>query len=207
MTSTSETKSRILDVAETLFGDQGLERVSVRDITDAAKVNVAAINYHFGSKEDLIAAVFERRLAPLNIARLKLLDEMEAVAGSKPVAVEEIVRAFIQPAVTCCVSSAPASGSAFARIMGRCLAETRPEVEALLQEQFAPVAARFEKALMKALPKLSRSDVYWRLKFTFGALHHWLLTREKFIPKWADRTTVDEQVRKLIAFTAAGFRA
>jgi hypothetical protein len=91
--------------------------------------------------------------------------------------------------------------------MGRCLAETRPDVETLLREQFAPVAARFEKALMKALPQLSRSDVYWRLKFTFGALHHWLMTREKFIPSWADKTTFEEQVSKLITFAAAGFKA
>jgi hypothetical protein len=60
---------------------------------------------------------------------------------------------------------------------------------------------------MKACPQRSRSDVYWRLKFTFGALHHWLLTREKFIPSWAEKSTVDDQVRKLITFTAAGFRA
>jgi AcrR family transcriptional regulator len=194
----------MLDVAEALFGEQGVDRVSVRDITEAAKVNVASVNYHFGSKEELIAAVFERRLGPLNTERLRLLDEVEEKAGGNGIPVEKILESFVHPALKCCEES---GNSAFARLMGRCLAETRPEVEALLREQFAPVAARFEKALMKACPQLSRSDVYWRLKFTFGALHHWLLTREKFIPSWAEKSTVDDQVRKLITFTAAGFRA
>jgi AcrR family transcriptional regulator len=206
MTSASETKHRVLEVAESLFGELGVDRVSIRDITEAAKVNVAAVNYHFGSKEELIAAVFERRLAPLNSERLRLLDQVEAKSGTSGPSVEQILEAFVHPALRCCQENAN-SNSAFARLLGRCLAETRPEVEVLLREQFAPVAARFEKALMKACPHLPRSDVYWRLKFTFGALHHWLMTREKFIPNWAEKTSVDDQVSKLITFTAAGFRA
>lgn len=217
MTTTPETKDRILDVAERLFGEEGLDRVSIRDVTERAEVNVAAINYHFGSKEELIAAVFARRLGPLNSARLQMLAEMEDEAGDKGLPVEKIMEAFILPAVACCnrtahagtahAGSSHAGGAAFAKLLGRCLAETRPEVESLLREQFAPMATRFEKALMKALPQMSRSDVYWRLKFTFGALHHWLLTREKFVPAWAEKATTEEQARKLITFTATGFRA
>lgn len=74
-------------------------------------------------------------------------------------------------------------------------------------KQFEPVAERFERALTKALPHLSRSDVYLRMKFAFGALHHWLLTRDRFVPAWQEATTVEAQVRKLIAFTAGGFRS
>src|SRR5687768_10493940 len=157
MTSTPETKDRILDVAEQLFGEEGLDRVSVRDVTERAEVNVAAINYHFGSKEELIAAVFARRLAPLNSARLQTLTEMEEEANGKGLPVEKIMEAFILPAVACCNKSSHAGGAAFAKLLGRCLAETRPEVESLLREQFAPMATRFEKALMKALPQMSRS--------------------------------------------------
>jgi len=210
-----ETKDRILNVAEELFGEEGIDRVSVRDVTEKAGVNVAAINYHFGSKEELIAAVFARRLGPLNEARLELLTRAEEEAGAGGPSVERILESFILPAVMCCKGGAENGGSdggaggaaaAFAKLLGRCLAETRPEVESLLKEQFQLIVARFEKALMKALPELSRSDVYWRLKFTFGALHHWLVTRGKFLPEWTDETTVDEQVRKLIKFTVAGFR-
>ena len=204
--ATTNTRARILDVAEKLFSEEGVDRVSVRDVTEKAEVNVAAINYHFGSKEDLVTSVFERRLAPLNEARLKLLGEFEKAAGAKSVPVEKILEAFVLPAINCCPTSNGESGAAFAKLLGRCLAETKPEVESYLKEQFAPVIERFERALMKALPKLTRADVFWRLKFTFGALHHWLLTREKCIPSWAESASVEEQVKELIQFTAAGFR-
>lgn len=206
MTNASDTKSRILDIAEELFGDQGVERVSIRDITEAAEVNLAAVNYHFGSKEDLIEAVFERRLAPLNEARLAALNEVERGAGGKAPQVEEVLAAFIRPTLVCCVAPSM-GGGAFAKLLGRSLAETRPEVEAFLRKQFAPLAARFESAFLKALPHLTREEIFWRMKFTFGALHHWLLTRNKFLPPCAEKTTFEEQTTKLIKFTAAGFRA
>lgn len=202
MRSVRDTRTRILDTAEHLFGEQGLERVSIRDITERAKVNVAAINYHFGGKDDLIAAVFERRLTPLNAARLEMLAEAERKAGRRAPAVEAIVEALVIPSMKCCAGES----SALPKLMGRCLTETRPETEAFLMKQFEPMAQRFRKAFQSALPRLSEADVYWRMKFAFGALHHWLLTHDRFIPGWAERSPVEAQVRKLIGFIAAGFR-
>src|SRR5258706_5348329 len=98
---TPDTRSRILDVAEELFGEHGLDRVSIRDITTKAKVILAAINYHFGSKEDLIAAVFERRVVPVNEARLAALDEVEKAAGKKGPKLEAILESFIRPSLQC----------------------------------------------------------------------------------------------------------
>lgn len=200
------TKTRILDVAEELFGEQGLDRVSIRDITEAATVNLAAVNYHFGGKFELIAEVFQRRLRPVNEARLVALDLVEKKSASKALKVEAILEAFIQPAIDCCQGDEKGS-KAFAKLFGRCLAETNPEIEDLLRRQFEPLVERFEKALIRALPHLSRADVFWRLKFTFGALHHWMLTKDKFIPAWAVKTDLDQQSGKLIAFAAAGFQA
>jgi AcrR family transcriptional regulator len=80
MKEVKDTRLRILDVAEELFGEHGFDRVSIRDITKKARVNLAAINYHFGSKEDLIAAIFERRVVPVNEARLAALDAVERTA-------------------------------------------------------------------------------------------------------------------------------
>ena len=200
------TRSRILDVAEELFGEEGLDRVSVRDITKRAKANLAAIYYHFGSKEDLIAAVFERRVVPVNEARLAALAAVEKSAGKKRPKLEAILEAFIRPAIQCSLK-APKGGVAFSKLFGRCLSEPSPEVEALLKRQFEPLAERMNASLIKALPHLSRSEVFWRMKFTFGALHHWLLTRDKFLPDWLENIDVEEQARKLISYAAAGFRA
>ena len=206
MKQPSDTRSRILDVAEELFGERGLDRVSIRDITRKAKVNLAAINYHFGSKEDLIAAVFERRVVPVNEARLAALGKVEKLAGKRIPKLEAILEAFIRPALQ---SSLKASkgGTAFSKLFGRCLSEPSPEVEALLKRQFEPLVDRMESALQKALPHLSRSEIYWRMKFTYGALHHWLLTKDKFRPDWVEEVDVETQTQKLISFAAAGFRA
>src|SRR5262245_37737645 len=146
MNEKKDTRARVLDVAEELFGEQGLDRVSIRDITRVAKVNLAAINYHFGSKEDLIAAVFERRVVPLNEARLAALELVEKTAGTRSPKLEDILAAFICPALQ---SSLQASngGTAFAKLFGRCLSEPSPQVEALLKKQFEPLAERMQAAL------------------------------------------------------------
>jgi AcrR family transcriptional regulator len=200
-----DTRSRILDVAEELFGEQGFDRVSIRDITRQARVNLAAINYHFGAREDLIAAVFERRVVPVNQARIAALDKVEKSARKNP-KLEDILDAFIRPAVQCSFGT-PKGEKAFSKLFGRCLSEPNPEIETLLKRQFEPLRKRLEAALMKALPRLSRSDIFWRMKFTFGALHHWLLTRERFLPAWLEKVDVEAQIQKLISFAAAGFRA
>ncbi len=205
MKQSKDTRSRILDVAEELFSEQGFDRVSVRDITKMAQVNLAAINYHFGSKEDLIAAIFEREFVPVNEARLAALDAVQR-SGKKDPKLEEILEAFIRPTVRSSIGK-PKDGKAFTKLFGRCLSEPSPEIEALLKRQFEPLVERMDAALMKALPHLSRSDIFWCMKFTFGALHHWLLTKDRFLPAWLEEIEVEDQIQKLISFSAAGFRA
>ena len=80
-------------------------------------------------------------------------------------------------------------------------------IEALLKRQFDPLVEVLHSLLLKALPHLSRTDIFWRMKFTFGALHHWLLTKDTFLPEWLEETDVEEQTQKLISFAAAGFRS
>ena len=93
------TKDRILDAAESLFMEHGFEATSLRSITAAAGVNLAAVNYHFGSKEELFQAVLTRRLDPMNQERLDLLSALERAAAPRPVACEQILSAMFVPAV------------------------------------------------------------------------------------------------------------
>src|SRR3954469_18766754 len=137
--SLPDTKSRILDIAENLFSEQGLDRVSVRDITEAAKVNIAAVSYHFGGKDELITAVFERRISPVNQARVAALDQLDSRNKKQPAKVEEIMEAFIRPAVDC--GEGDEQGArVFGKLFGRCLAETQPALEEWLRKQFLPVS-------------------------------------------------------------------
>jgi len=205
MRTSIDTRSRILDVAEELFGEEGFDRVSIRDITKKARVNLAAINYHFGSKEDLITAIFERRVVPVNKARLEALEAIQQSSKKGP-SLEAILEAFIRPTVDSSFAT-PKGGSGFSKLVGRCLSEPNPGVEKLLKRQFEPLIERFDAALMKSMPNLSSSEIFWCMKFTFGALHHWHLTKDRFFPSWLEEVGVEQQIQKLIAFAAAGFRA
>src|SRR5207245_5719134 len=105
----------------------------------------AAINYHFGSKEDLIVAVFERRVVPVNEARLAALDAVEQAAGKKRPQLEAILDAFIRPALQRSLQ-APKSERAFSKLFGRCLSEPSPEVEALLKKQLDRKSTRLNSS-------------------------------------------------------------
>ena len=96
----SETKTRILDAAESLFMEHGFEGTSLRAITAGAKVNLAAVHYHFGSKEELFQSVLARRLDPVNRARLEWLTRLEAAASPSPLPCERVLTAFLMPALT-----------------------------------------------------------------------------------------------------------
>src|SRR5215831_9198540 len=93
----ADTKDLILDAAEKLFAEKGFDATSLREITAAANVNLAAVNYHFQSKEALIAAVFARRMRPITAARLEALGRLENEANGQPVPVEKVLEAFIAP--------------------------------------------------------------------------------------------------------------
>jgi AcrR family transcriptional regulator len=112
-----DTKSRILDAAETLFIECGYEAMSLRQITSRAEVNLAAVNYHFGSKESLIHAMLSRRLDRLNQERLKLLDRFDQMLGAR-LTCEHVLGAMFIPALR--LSRDPrAGGKAFLRLLGR----------------------------------------------------------------------------------------
>jgi AcrR family transcriptional regulator len=208
------TKEKILDAAEKLFAMRGLNNVPMRDITQEAGVNVAAINYHFGSKDGLITAVFDRRLAPLNQARMAALDIVEAAAGKNSPNLEDILGAFIRPVVELAMN--PKLGAiTFTGLMGRCFSEPGERLNQIMQKHFEKLVGRFHAAMLRAIPTLSREEVFWRMHFTNGALHNSLLTMEKPLPEWLSNVVdakdyhldSESQVRRLVAFAAAGLRA
>ena len=203
----AETHTCILDVAERLFAEHGLERVSIRDIIQTANLNLGAINYHFGTKQQLIAAIFKRRLIPLDQERLRLLDAAETAAGAKAPKLEDVLEAFIRPAVQHAMDSEQGS-AVFRKLMARCFMEANPELETLLHSHFGPVVHRFDTALMRAMPQLTRQELFWRMHLTIGALHHSLLVLDK-APPGAPKihANVEDYVQWLVAFCAAGFRA
>ena len=204
----AETRGRVLDAAERLFAERGIEAVSIRDITRAAKANLAAINYHFGTKQELVAEIFSRRLTPLSRERLALLDEVERKAGGKPARLEDILEALFRPAVE--QSFVCAHGNkAFMQLFGRCLSEPSAAVEHLIHRHFETTIRRFNAALLRALPKLPEQELFWRISFIGGAMHHALLIcgKPSLMPTGMHkRLNAEELIQRLIAFAAAGLR-
>src|SRR6478752_3282958 len=97
--ASADTKTRILDVAEGLFMEHGFKATSLRQLTSAAGVNLAAVNYHFGSKEELFQSVLTRRLDPMNQERIELLERLEREAAGRPMSVEKILSSMLIPAL------------------------------------------------------------------------------------------------------------
>ncbi len=163
------TRDRILDAAERLLGKNGPDATSLREITSAAGVNLAAVNYHFQSKDALIRAVIDRRVDPLVRRRLEMLDEAEAEAGSRPVPIERLIDVFLIP-----VLELQKTCPDFTPLMARMYTEPRL-LEEIVQKHLSTFGQRFLAALHKGLPELSPQDVIWRITFAVGSLMHVML--------------------------------
>jgi len=190
------TKGRLLEATENLVAEKGFDAVSVRDITGLAKANVAAVNYHFGSREGLLAAVLEHRMKPLAEERIANLASLGEDHG-----VRELLQAWVSPLVSLLVFSGLPE-LAYCRVMGRCM-------EMLASPAF-PEAAKASRAvdekllesLEKCIPLMSRQEIEWRLHFVTGALIHALVhgasIQDQYrltvaVEQWVDAATMSFQ--------------
>jgi len=203
----TDTKQRLLDAAEALFAARGCHATSVRAITRKAGANLAAVGYHFGSKEALIQAVIDRRLTPLNqerLARLEAVVETAATAG-RPPAVAAILRAFIEPTVH--FRTSDPKGRDFIAFVARLVHEPEPGAQGHFFARMHPVFERYVQALCVALPEVAPEVVQWRFHFCIGAMAHTLFVA--VAPPFPDHPTPDEVdgdhlVALLIPFLTAG---
>jgi len=196
LTASLTTCDRILDAAEQLFAEEGFHATSLRQITQAAEVNLAAVNYHFGSKQALILAVFRRRLDALNKARLERLEQ--SLSDEQAPDLEEILDAFIVPALALTHGSAE-NGHPFMRILMRAFADRDDQLHRALSAEYAHVMRRFAGAIATALPGVEEKQLRRQLDFIVGALTH---TMSECSAKDA-RAIADD----LVQFAAAGLRS
>lgn len=201
------TKERILDASERLFAERGLAGTSLRSITAAAEANLAAVHYHFGSKEELLRALFARRLEPLNRERLAHLDRCEA--GPRAPSLEAILDAFVGPPLRLGLDPRKGWGS-FMRLLGRISTEPGEAWRDLFYGQFEEVRRRFARALARALPGHPPADLAWRLHFAVGVLSGTLADPRRiefFSEGICDASEPEEVLRAMVPFLAAGLRA
>lgn len=205
-----ETRARILEAAEGLFIEHGLEGTSMRMITGRAGVNLAAVNYHFGSKESLIREMFAQRVEALNRRRLEALDRSVAQARhvGRAVRPSEILEAFFQPALELAADT-DHGGHRFMRLLGRTHTETSPFMRRFLAELYGDTLQRFLAALCGSLPGVPREEILWRFYFMMGATSYAVAGMDnlQIFGGRLDQPDPAELIPRLMAFLLAGLRA
>jgi len=210
---TVDTRERILDAAEHLFMAHGYEGTSMRQITGEASVNLAAVNYHFGSKESLMQEVFRRRLDWLNDERMRVLNALEAEAAGKPLKPSLIVDGFFGTLLRM-ADDDERGGVTFLRLLGRTLTDPSEFIRTFLAHEYASVVDRYKEALFKALPDVPKAEIVWRFHFMLGATSYAIAGTDalRLVTDWqiedADSTDrLDRLVPRLMSFLLGGLRA
>jgi AcrR family transcriptional regulator len=205
--NTPATRERLLDAAERLFATRGFDGTSLREVTAAASANVAAIHYHFGSKEELLRAVLSRIVAPVNSERLRLLEKAEADAAPGAPSVEAILGAFLAPDLEV-IRDLGERGAVVTRFMGRSYTEPSDLVRRMVGEQFGELGQRFHRALCRAVPDVPPDEVYWRLMAVVAVITYMLAAQgDGGSSSLLDPNDLDGTLRRLAAFLAPGLRA
>lgn len=204
------TKDRILDAAEVQFARDGFHFASLRSITAEADVNLAAVNYHFGSKEALLEEVLKRRLIPLNAIRKERLEAVCAQAenaGRAPTP-EAVLAAFIEPTIQFCCKEPGAEN--FSTLVGRAITEPDDTIRNVFIHHVMPLFLFFFELLQKSLPTLKADTVFWKLHFALGATTHTMriFGNLDLLPEGLNRDIdVDQLVDELMTFVIAGVKS
>ena len=202
------TKNKILDAAESLFADKGFNGTSLREITSLAEVNLAAVNYHFGSKKELIKAVMSRymnELSPNLQASLLVICQQE----TKP-SLNEVFSAFIDPLLSLNVFRENGTSN-FLQLLGRGYTDSQGFLRWFLTTQYPEVITNFVTAVQRAYPELSAEDIFWRLHFTMGTVIFTMSSSDALMDiaksDFEQNVDIADVIRKVIPFVAAGVGA
>lgn len=202
-----DARARLIDTAERLFAERGVEGVSIREITREAGVNVAAVHYHFGSKDALLHAVLDRNIEPLTARRGELLDAALAAADGAPLSVEQLLEAFLRPDLET-INALRERAPIVARFIGRTYGSPSPELAAFIEEQFAVDRERFYRELGRALPHLDAEEIDWRMRCIVGVIVALFgQATPAGVPGPFETGDVEATLHRLVAFCASALRA
>jgi AcrR family transcriptional regulator len=207
-----DTRQRILDAAEELFMQHGFEGASMRMVTGSAEVNLAAVNYHFGSKEELMQAVLRRRLEVINRERMRLLDEAEAKAGGEPLKPSVIIDCFFGTLLRVAADQ-KAGGGTFLRLLGRTVTDPSHFIRTFMATEYADVLERYKEAMFRSLPHVPKAEIVWRFHFMLGATSYAIAGTDTLhlVTDWQLEEGAVEQDKhllpRLMSFMLGGLRA
>ncbi len=202
-----QTPDRILATAEEMFAEQGYWGVSLRSITRASGVNIAAIHYHFGSKQELLERIFEKRCGPMNEDRLRLLADCREGAGRPPL-LEQILEAYLRPSFIW--PSDPDGARRFLRLRAVLSHEHETLAADLISRHFNEISRSFVEAVAAVLPDCSEEEIFWRFQFLLAAQYYTLSNPGRIVilsKGKCDPEDAEASLRHMVPFCAAVFRA
>ncbi|GGD04344.1 TetR/AcrR family transcriptional regulator [Halopseudomonas salina] len=206
----SDTVERILDAAEQLFAEKGFAETSLRLITSKAGVNLAAVNYHFGSKKALIQAVFVRFLNPFVSSLEQELDRHQQQGSASQLTLEQLLEMLVRQALTV----KPRSGNdlaIFMRLLGLAFSQSQGHLRKYLAEVYGKVFQRYMQLVFTAAPQLPPTELFWRVHFMLGSAA-FTMSSMKALRAIAEaefdtQTGIDQVLKLMVPFLAAGMRA
>jgi AcrR family transcriptional regulator len=205
-----DTVTRILDAAEELFAEHGFAETSLRTITARADVNLAAVNYHFGSKKALIQAVFVRFLGPFYKLVESSLDSHEQAHPDTILSIEDILR-FVARAMASVTQGDRNRLAIFMRLLGLAYNQGQGHLRKFLQSEYRSLFRRVMALITKATPDLQPVERFWRFHFMLGSAAFTLSSMENLRAivehDFDTKCTEEEVVGYLLPFLAAGIRA
>jgi len=206
--STLSTKERILNSTEKLIAENGFGELSIRKISQLAHTNLAAINYHFGNKQQLIDQVLERRLNNLFDIRKSMLDELNQGDPNKVCNLEQILHAFIAPALFM-INDEHQGGRIFMKVLARAYAEQSDALHDLMKDRYTPIIKEFAEAIGLSCPELPRETIFWRFHFIIGALTYTMghFGATSIARQMPESVYFEKSVAELIEFAKAALRS
>jgi AcrR family transcriptional regulator len=201
------TRQVILDAAERCLAVGDFDGVSLRTISEVAGVDIALVNYHFGSKESLVEEVTERRAREVHDARVLALEEARHAAGTAPPDVKAVVTAFLDPWLKR-IASSDTGWQSYNRLL--CQLTMMPKYLPLVSKLLDPTALHFINALRVALPKANPESIYWGYMFLLGAVVQIMAGTgriENLSRGLCTTEDINAAMREIVPFVCQGLRA
>ncbi len=204
-----KTRILLLNTAERLFGQNGVTTTSLREVMKTADVNMAMVHYYFKNKDGLLDAILERRLVPINQARLNLLGKYALETAGQPIAMENIIQAYIEPFIRL-RDNEDKGGADFLKLFAWLRMEPNFTYHQLMKKHLGDSLAAFQKELKRSLPNKTDEELNWKWAFLGGTAVMTITLMDQidwFNDEGDMGGSADWIIKNLVSYTAAGFQS